>query len=74
MVLLALITAPSTVSKILDHLRIPSTSPPVAPARLGAHQTNLLGDDLAQSDPLDEPLGASNRSLSLQAAVPRAPP
>jgi hypothetical protein len=41
MVLLALITAPSTVERILDHLRIPSTPPPVAPARLRDQQIHL---------------------------------
>jgi hypothetical protein len=30
------------VAKILDHLRIPSTPPPVAPPRLPALQTDLL--------------------------------
>jgi hypothetical protein len=34
MVVIALITRPSVVTRILDHLRIPSTPPPVAPARL----------------------------------------
>ncbi len=84
MVLLALITAPATVAKILDHLRLPSAPPPVAPARLGAHQAHLaqqstlLDDDLDQSgpldqsDPLDEPTYACF-DHSLGGAVPRAP-
>ncbi len=33
MVLWALSTAPATVAKILDHLRLPSTPPPVVPAQ-----------------------------------------
>ncbi len=73
MVLLALISAPSTVVKILDHLRIPSTPPPVAPARLGDQQTHLLDDALDQSDPFDEPQRASSDD-TLDAAASRAPP
>ena len=42
MVLLALITALATVVRILDHLRIPSTPPPIAPAQVPGHQTDLL--------------------------------
>jgi len=73
MVLLALITAPSTVERILDHLRIPSTPPSLAPARLGDQQTHLLDDDLDQSDPFDDPLCASSDDI-LDAAASRAPP
>jgi hypothetical protein len=73
MVLLALITAPSTVAKILDHLRLPSIPPPVAPARLGDRQIHLLDDDLDQSDPFDDPLCASYDD-TLDAAASRAPP
>ena len=49
MVLLALITAPQVVQKILDHLRIPSTSPPLAPARMPAQQSDLLAAELDQT-------------------------
>ncbi len=73
MVLLALISAPSTVAKILDHLRLPSSPPPVAPARLGDQQIHLLDDDLDQSDPLDDPLCASSDD-TLDATASRAPP
>jgi len=75
MVLLALITAPATVARILDHLRLPATPPPVAPAHLYAHQTDLLKDEdeIDQTDPLDHPRGAASRH-SPRAAVPRAPP
>lgn len=75
MILLALITAPDTVAKILDHLHIPSTPPPVAPARLGDQQTHLLDDDLDQSDPFDESWCASSSSDdTLDVAAPKAPP
>ncbi len=50
MVLLALISAPAVVSKILDHLHLPSTPPPLAPARLPSLQSDLL----AQSFEPDE--------------------
>jgi len=50
MVLLALITAPAKVARILDHLRIPSTPPPLSPARLPAHQTDLLAGSCSPSD------------------------
>ncbi len=33
MVVIALITKPDVIAKVLDHLRIPSTPPPVAQAR-----------------------------------------
>ena len=52
MVLLALITAPRVVAKILDHLRIPSTPPPLAPARQ-ATEPLMFGDELDQTDPFD---------------------
>ncbi len=50
MVLLALITAPRVVAKILDQLRIPSTPPPLAPARQ-ATEPLMFGDELDQTDP-----------------------
>jgi hypothetical protein len=73
MVLLALVSAPATVAKILVHLRLPSIPPPVAPARLGDPQIHLLDDDLDQSDPVVEPLCASSDD-TLGAAASRAPP
>ena len=50
MVLLALITARATVTKILDHLELPSSPPPIAPARDPNEQCDLLQDDIAQYD------------------------
>ncbi|MFH2008338.1 MAG: hypothetical protein ABI333_17265 [bacterium] len=76
MVLLALITAPQVVEKILDHLRIPSTPPPLAPAR-PPPEHDMFGDDLDQTDPFDAPEPADSElssELTGGAATPRAPP
>ncbi len=72
MVLLALITAPQVVAKILDHLRIPSTPPPLAPARQ-ATEPLLFGDELDQTDPFDASNSADSE-LTGGAVAPRAPP
>jgi hypothetical protein len=72
MVLLALITAKATVSRILDHLGIPSTPPPVAPARDPTEQFDLLQDELDLQDG-----SASHRfasSTRQRTACSRAPP
>ena len=71
MVLLALITAPRVVAKILDHLRLPSTPPPLAPARPASKPT-MFGDELDQTDPFDAPESASE--FTGATATPRAPP
>ena len=74
MVLLALITAPRVVAKILDHLRIPSTPPPLAPARQ-ATEPLMFGDELDQTDPFDAYDSAeSDSKLTGGVATPRAPP
>jgi len=73
MVLLALITAPQVVQKILDHLRIPSTPPPVAPARWPAQQSELLADDLDQPAGQPDLLDAAPHQ-ALDTAAVRAPP
>ena len=72
-VLLALITAPQVVVKILDHLRIPSTPPPLAPARLDVHPSHLFDDVMDQTGPLQAPDSAASE-LASGAAAPRAPP
>jgi hypothetical protein len=72
MVLLALITAPRVVAKILDHLRIPSTPPPLAPARPPPERT-MFADELDQTDPFDAPDSAAS-GLTGGALAPRAPP
>ena len=77
MVLLALITAPQVVVKILDHLRIPSTPPPLAPARQATGPL-MFGDELDQTDAFDDASDAfddaSDSKLTAGAATPRAPP
>jgi hypothetical protein len=72
MVLLALITAPRVVAKILDHLRIPSTPPPLAPAR-PATEPFMFGDELDQTDPFDASDSAAPE-LTGGAVASRAPP
>lgn len=75
MILLALITAPPVVTRILDHLRIPSTPPPLAPARLPAQQSELLADDLEQTAGQPDLLDAApHQALDTTAVLARAPP
>lgn len=75
MILLALITAPPVVTRILDHLRIPSTAPPLAPARLPAQQSELLADDLEQTAGQPDLLDAApHQALDTTAVLARAPP
>jgi len=85
MALLALITAPRVVSKILGHLGLPSTPPLVAPARPTSQPSLLLGYEIDQGDTFDqndaledgELSGAgsgSNRTGTGISASPRAPP
>ena len=80
MVLLALITAPRVVARILVHLRIPSTPPPLAPARQ-ATEPLMFSDELDQTDPFDASASDSADSasdsaskLTAWAVAPRAPP
>ena len=72
MVLLALITAKATVSRILDHLGIPSTPPPIAPARDPNDQLDLLQAD----HELDDVSTAHDRASPARrwSACSRAPP
>jgi hypothetical protein len=44
MLVLAFITDPRVVKTILDHLRLPSTDPPRAPARLSQKQVEMFAD------------------------------
>jgi len=72
MALLALITAPTVVTKILDHLRFPSCPPTLAPAR-STPEPLMFGDPLDQTDPFDAPESAASQ-LNGGAVAPRAPP
>ncbi len=77
MALLALITAPAVVARILEHLRLPSTPPPVSPARptYTSQRSLLPGDELDQTDPFDENEPAAAASWRTTGpAAPRAPP
>jgi len=68
MVVLAFLTDPTVVSKILAHLGLPTSPPPLAPARLAAQEEffpDLADDDVSQ-DPDDRRAPAAPR--------PRGPP
>ena len=65
---LAFITAPKSLRRILEHLNLPTEPPPVAPPARDP-QTDIQLDDL--DDPnhyLDEPQGAGAKPMQ------RAPP
>jgi hypothetical protein len=69
MVLLALITAPRVIERILRHLRLPHTPPSVAPARAPREPELRLWD--ADLDDSDEALHEAHRTGRAEA---RAPP
>ena len=70
MVLLALITRPSVIERILRHLRLPSTPPPLAPARDPREQAAQLEAPLEH----DLPDGADRDQPIARWSAPRAPP
>jgi len=75
MILLALTTTPRVVvKKNLDHLRLPSTPPPLAPARQ-ATEPLVCGDEqeLEQTNPFDAPESDASE-LTGGAVAPRASP
>ena len=75
MLVIALITKAEVVQKILDHLRLPATPPPVAPPR--QHPADAQADLLHfNQDQTPEPhQAASAGSSSYQSArAARAPP
>jgi len=61
MVVLAFISDPRVVKKILDHLRLPSSDPPLAPARLPLQQMEMFGEGFHE-DGCDEPSHPPPRS------------
>ena len=70
MVLLALITRPSVIERILRHLRLPSTPPPLAPARDPREQAAQLEAALEH-----DPSGGADRDQPIaRCSAPRAPP
>jgi hypothetical protein len=59
---LAFITDPRVVRKILDHLRLPSTDPPRAQSRLSRQQMEIFADRPAEElgdEPFSPPPRAS---------------
>jgi hypothetical protein len=63
MLVLAFITDPRVVKKILDHLRLPSTDPPRAPARLSQQQVEMFCDVPGEEvcDEMSPPKPSSSR-------------
>jgi hypothetical protein len=61
MVVLAFITDPGVVKKILDHLRLPSTEPPRAPARLSQQQVEMF-EERFEEELLDVPFAPTPSS------------
>jgi hypothetical protein len=55
MVVLALISDPPVVRRILDHLRLPTTPPPLTPSRLLQQQFDFEDEPPADTDYIDEP-------------------
>jgi hypothetical protein len=72
MVVLAFLTDPPVVSKILAHLGLPTAPPPLAPARLPAQEELLpdAADDEVSQDPEDHRRPAPPRPRG----PPRSPP
>ena len=69
MTVLAMITAPHSLERILSHFNLPTHPPPIAPARLDP-QTDLTLDELPPDDAyLNEPPRERSRH-----ATSRAPP
>ncbi len=72
MVVLAFITDPPIVKRILDHLGLPSTLPPLSPARSAQAAQREL--DLVDEPPADEDFLDLDPSSQGQARSSRAPP
>jgi hypothetical protein len=73
MLVIALITKADVVQKILDHLRLPATPPPVAPPR--QHPADAQADLLDfNQDQTPEPHRAASPGSSQSARAARAPP
>jgi hypothetical protein len=69
MVLLALITAPAVIERILRHLKLPHVPPPVAPAR-ATREPELELWDVAPDDRDEE----RSEGHPMASAGARAPP
>jgi len=69
---LAFIADPAVVTKSLDHLRLPSSAPPLAPARMPEDEFPLLDTEFAGDD-VDEP-SRKTPGLATTARPGRGPP
>ncbi len=67
MVILALITAPDSVAKILTYLKLPAAPPAIAPASCIEEQVEFAYEDELSESEVDEPTTA-------QIDQARAPP
>ena len=64
MVVLAFLTDPSVLRRILEHLKLPAIPPPLAPARLPAEEPDFFADDVVSGP----------NSIPRTLRVARAPP
>ena len=69
MVIIAFITDPSVLTRILDHLKLPSTSPPLAPARSPLDEQGLFAEE-----EIAEPAYREAQDPDGGMPTPRAPP
>ncbi len=69
---LAFLSDPAVVVKILDHLRLPSSTPTLAPARMPEDEFPFLDTEFA-SDDFDQPEGKTN-GLAITPRPGRGPP
>ena len=73
MVVIAFLTAPDTVKRILDHLHLPSTMPRIAPARLPDDFLSDLDDGCPDDRPNDLDLDRRH-GPAVRTRCSRAPP
>ena len=69
MVIIAFITDPSVLTRILDYLKLPSTPPPLAPARSRLDEQDLFADEKSAEPVYREDPGPDDGMYSA-----RAPP
>ncbi len=69
---LAFLSNPAVVTKILDHLRLPSIAPPLAPARMPEDEFPFLDTEFAGDD-FDQPEGKTT-GLATTPRPGRGPP
>jgi len=69
MLVIAFLTDPNVLTKILDHLNLPSAPPPLAPARSPIDEQGLFADE-----EIAEPVYREDPGPDDGMATPRAPP